>query len=156
MKRGSQLPPHIHRHVAAARAFHTDLIAHAQRRLQLLMKVAKHLDVLRSHNSTLAEKVSAAESSRKHLEMLDQLGRSWRATYADLRTAVKRIHHHLNLLTAGRLRAGKLRVRREELAVPSAQRAAGDDATTHVRTARSGNKNQPSMARSGTAGRGLY
>ena len=100
---GFRLPGHVHRHVTAARAFHTDLVAHAQRRLRVLIDLAKYLDALRSQNTSLAEKVSAAESSRRHLAALEQLGRSSRETYSDFQRAVRRVHHHLKRLrTIGR------------------------------------------------------
>jgi len=97
----SHLPDHVHRYVTAARAFHTDLIAHAQRRLRLLMNVASHLNVLRSRHSSLAEKLNAAESSRRHLKLLEQLRRSSHATYGDFRNAIQQIHHHLNRFAPG-------------------------------------------------------
>ena len=92
------MPDRVHRHVTAARAFHTDLLAHAQRRLRLLIDLGAHLNTLRSQNSTLAEKLGAAESSRRHLDVLEQLGRSSRETYSDFRDAVRRVHQHLNRL----------------------------------------------------------
>jgi hypothetical protein len=119
MERGSLLPDHVHRHVTAARAFHTDLVAHAQRRLRLLMNLAKHLSVLRSRNSTLSEKLSAAESSRRSLETIEQVRRSARETYRDFRNAVRRIHHHLN-----RFATAKLPTRQEERALRTMQGAA--------------------------------
>jgi DNA repair exonuclease SbcCD ATPase subunit len=129
MEPGFPLPHHVHRHVRAARAFHTDLIAHAQRRLRVLINVAKHLNVLRSRNSSLAEKLSAAESSRTHLETLEQLRRSSRETYSDFKNAVRRIHHHLKRLATGK-------ARREELAVWNVERAACADRRRrpHVKT----------------------
>jgi len=91
----------IHRHISAARAFHTDLIAETQRRLRLLMNLTRHLNVLRARESTLTDRLSAAESSRQELEALEQLRQSSVSTHRDLRTAVKRIHHHLNRLVSG-------------------------------------------------------
>ena len=88
----------IHHHISAARAFHTDLIGEAQRRLRVLSNLARHLDVLRRRESTLSDKLSAAESSRQQLEMLEQLRQSSRSTHRDLRTAMNRIHHQLNRL----------------------------------------------------------
>ena len=117
MERGSPLRDHVRRHVTAARAFHTDLIAHAHRRLRLLMNLAKHLNALRSHTSTLAEKLSAAESSRSYLETLEQLRRSSRETYSDFRTALRRIHRHLN-----RLASAKVRTATNELVLPGRRR----------------------------------
>jgi len=104
MERNSSPLHHVHRHVSAARAFHTGLIADTQRRLGVLMNLARHLDVLRSRKSTLSEKAVAAETSRQLLEMLEQVRRSSRETYRDLRNAITRIHHHLNRLTNGRVR----------------------------------------------------
>jgi hypothetical protein len=149
MERDSPLPHHVHRHVTAARAFHTDLIAHAQRRLRLLMNLAKYLNVLRSHNSTLPEKLSAAELSRKHLETLEQLRRSSSETYSDFRNAISRIHYHLNRLTTKKLRRSG-----EELGIQTAQRveqAAYAGRTTSDRTARSSSRDQSSPRESGNA-----
>jgi hypothetical protein len=99
-----QLPlgKRIHHHISAARAFHTGLIAETQRRLRMLTSLTKHLNVLRSRDSTLAEKVSAAESSRQQMDMLEQLRQSSLSTHRDLRNAVKRIHHHLNRPVGGK------------------------------------------------------
>jgi DNA repair exonuclease SbcCD ATPase subunit len=102
------LGKHIHRHISAARAFHTDLIAETQRRLRLLTNLTRHLSILRSRESTLTERLSAAESSRHELERLDQLRHSSISTHRDLRNAIRRIHHHLNKLIAGK-REGPLR-----------------------------------------------
>jgi hypothetical protein len=88
----------IRRHITAARAFHTDLIAVTQRRLRVLTNLTRHLNILRSAGSTLPERLSAAEASRRELETLEQLRRSSRSTHRDLRNAVKRIHYHLNRL----------------------------------------------------------
>jgi hypothetical protein len=140
MERGSSLPDHVRRHVTAARAFHTDLIAHAHRRLRLLINLAKHLNALRSHTSTLAEKLSAAESSRRYLETLEQLRRSSRETYSDFRTAVRRIHHHLNQLAGA-----KVRTATNELVLPTRQRvetAVCADRTTPDRTTASSSTRQ--------------
>jgi hypothetical protein len=92
----------VHRHISAARAFHTDLIAETQRRLSLLSNLTRHLNILRSRESTLPERLSAAESSRHELETLDQLRHSSISTHRDLRNAVRRIHHHLNKLITGK------------------------------------------------------
>ena len=92
----------IHRHISAARAFHTDLIAETQRRLRLLTNLTRHLDTLRSRESTLPERLSAAESWNRDLNTLDQLRQSAVATHRDLRKAVRRIHHHLNKLITGK------------------------------------------------------
>jgi hypothetical protein len=147
MERGSPLPDHVHRHVTAARAFHTDLIAHAHRRLRLLMNLAKHLNVLRSRNSLLAEKLSAAESSQQQLETLAQLRRSSREIYRDLSDAVRRIHHHLK-----RLVTGTRRLRRDELTVSGgARRAAWAGQENSDRTAPSSSKHEPPPRRSGRA-----
>ena len=91
----------IHRHIAAARAFHTDLIAETQRKLRLLTNLAAHLSVLRSRDSTPSERLSAAESSREELERLEQLRRSSVSTHRDLRNAIRRIHYHLHRWVAG-------------------------------------------------------
>jgi hypothetical protein len=104
MERNSSLPRHVHRHISAARAFHSGLIADTHRRLRVLMNLARHLDVLRSRKSTPAEKAAAAETSRQHLDMFEQLWRSSRETYRDLKNAIKRIHYHLNRLTNGSVR----------------------------------------------------
>jgi len=92
----------IHRHISAARAFHTDLIAETQRRLRLLTNLTRHLNTLRSRDSTLTERLSAADSSRQELKTLDQLRQSSVSTHRDLRNAVRRIHHHLNKLITGK------------------------------------------------------
>jgi hypothetical protein len=98
------MPPHlplgrrIHRHISAARAFHTDLIAETQRRLRVLTNLTRHLSILRSRESTPAEKLSAAESSHQELETLEELRRSSISTHRDLRNAVRRIHSHLKRL----------------------------------------------------------
>jgi len=98
-----QLPlgTRIHRHISAARAFHTDLIAETQRRLRVLTNLARHLNVLRSRDSTLAERLTAAELSRQELETLEQLRQSSVSTHRDLRNALRRVHHHLNRLVTG-------------------------------------------------------
>jgi hypothetical protein len=129
MERGTPLPEHTHRHVTSARAFHTDLIAQTHRRLRVLVNLARHLDVLRSRDSTLEEKLNAASSSSKHLELLEQLRRSSNETYRDFRTAVGRIRAHLS-----RLAAGTLRVRRQEPAARATQPVTGADRTNSDRT----------------------
>jgi hypothetical protein len=91
----------IHHHVSAARAFHTDLIAGTHRALRVLANLARHLNTLRSQESSLAERLDAAESSRVEVEKLEELRRSSLSTHRDLRQAFKRIHHHLNRMAAG-------------------------------------------------------
>ena len=107
----------IHRHIAAARAFHTDLIAEAQRRLRILTNLARHLSILRSRESTLTERLSAADASCEELETLEQLRRSSVSTHRDLRNAVKRIHYHLNRPVVGK------RPARNRVTLPSARAA---------------------------------
>jgi hypothetical protein len=63
MDQGQQLTDHVRRHISAARAFHTGLVADTHYRLRVLARFAAHLDVLRSRNSTFGEKVMAAECS---------------------------------------------------------------------------------------------
>jgi hypothetical protein len=66
----------------------------------VLVKLAAHLDVLRRRETTRSQKLIAAKSFREHSATLDQLGRSSRDTYRDLKTAIGRIHHHLNTFTS--------------------------------------------------------
>jgi hypothetical protein len=109
------------------------------------MTLAKHLNVLRSHNSTLPEKLSAAELSQKHLETLEQLRRSSAGAYSDFRNAIKRIHHHLNRLTTGKLRAEKLGA----TAVQRLDQVAHAERAPSARTARSSTREQSSPRESG-------
>ena len=98
MDQGQQLTNPVRRHISAARAFHTGLVADTHYRLRVLARLAAHLDVLRNHHSTFREKLIAAECSRQHLEAFEQLRHSSIATYRDLRSAIHRIHRHLNRL----------------------------------------------------------
>jgi hypothetical protein len=97
----SSLPDHVHRHICAARAFHTGLVAETHRRLRLLAALASHLNVLRSRESTLVEKAAAAQSSRRHLDDLEELRLASLATHRDLRSALTRIYRHLQRLARG-------------------------------------------------------
>jgi hypothetical protein len=94
----------VHHHVTAARAFHTDLIAQTHRRLRLLANLANHLHILRSRDSTLGERLNAAESSRVELERLEQLRQSSLSTHRDFRRAMRRIHAYLNRMATENVR----------------------------------------------------
>jgi hypothetical protein len=82
------------RHVSAARAFHTGLIAETHRRLSILTQMAEHLDVLRSPGAAAATKITAIEVSCRHLVALGKPG-DWRGTYRDLRGSLHAIRAHL-------------------------------------------------------------
>ena len=85
----------VHQHITAARAFHTDLIAETHRRLRLLTNLAHHLHILRSRDSTLTERLTAAESSRADLERLEESRHASLPIHRDFRRAMRRIHGHL-------------------------------------------------------------
>jgi hypothetical protein len=75
-------------------------LADAHRRFRLLLHLGQHLDVLRRPDSTLAEKVKAADFSRQHLNDLDELRRQQASTHRDLASAMKHIRRHLRALAA--------------------------------------------------------
>ena len=83
------------RHVSAARAFHTGLLADTHRLRDALTVLAKHLDVIRQRRTGIAEKLDAADASCLQLKILETLGDSWRETYCDLRGSVHRVRLHL-------------------------------------------------------------
>ena len=85
----------LKRHIAGARAFHTGLIADTHRRLELLRKIAVHIDCLRHPRSTPDEQLVAAEESCRHLRELRSMRRAWFATYTDLANSMRRVRDHL-------------------------------------------------------------
>jgi len=86
--------PELNRHVAAARAFHTGLVAETHRRLHLLRKIADHIEVLRHPTKQHEQKLAAAEASCRHLRSLAELGKAWRDTYSDLSRSLRRVREH--------------------------------------------------------------
>jgi hypothetical protein len=78
------------RHISAARAFHTGLVAETHRRLRSLRDLAVHIDVLRHSNRQPAEKLAAVKACDVHLATLERLTRPWRDTYRDLRQSLRR------------------------------------------------------------------
>jgi hypothetical protein len=90
----------LKQHISAVRAFHTGLVAEAQRRLYLLSRIGPHIDVLRRPNVAAHHKLNAAEESCKHLHALGQMRQPWHATYRDLARHLRQLRNHLRRLVA--------------------------------------------------------
>jgi hypothetical protein len=82
-------------HISAVRAFHTGLIAEAQRRRHLLSTMAPHVDRLRHPHAGISAKLSAIEQYWRHLKELGRMELPWNATHQDLARSMRRLHHHL-------------------------------------------------------------
>jgi hypothetical protein len=88
----------VGKHISAARAFHTGLIADTHRLQFSLEQMVPHLEVLRRRASATGEKLSAAETSYRHLETLRKNAAVWRETYRDLLSSVRRVRARLRRL----------------------------------------------------------
>jgi hypothetical protein len=86
--------PHnaVMRHVSAARAFHTGLIAETHRHLHVLRRMARYIDVLRRSNRRATEKLTAAAASCRELRSLEELKRPWQDLHRDFRYHLRRAH----------------------------------------------------------------
>ena len=102
--RQSKTSEDLLRHTAAARAFHTGLVADTQRLRDILNALERQLDVVRDQAGRHAEKLDAAEASCVHLKTLESVGDSWRDTYWDLRRSVRRVRFHLRRTTPKKAR----------------------------------------------------
>jgi hypothetical protein len=78
------------RHVTAARAFHTGLLAESHKHLHVLAALQQHLDLLRQERRHPHEKVAAAHACCKEMMRLRRLRQPWRDTYDDLRSSLVR------------------------------------------------------------------
>jgi hypothetical protein len=94
MRRRHELTDAVRRHISAARAFHTGLLADTHQLKAGLHKLAKHLDVLRHQGPGVEEKLKAAEASCLHTKTLEKLHRAWRETHLDLRRSLRHVRYH--------------------------------------------------------------
>ena len=78
------------RHIAAARAFHTGLIAESQKHLHVLAGFTRHIDVLREERRHAREKLASVQACCQELVNLRRLRQPWRDTYRDLRRSLVR------------------------------------------------------------------
>jgi hypothetical protein len=78
------------RHVTAARAFHTGLLAESHKHLHVLAALQQHLDLLRQERRHPDEKLAAAHACCKEMMRLRRLRQPWRDTYDDLRSSLVR------------------------------------------------------------------
>ena len=81
----------VARHVSAARAFHTGLVADTQRIRGALSTLSDHLNVVRHGKSAPAAKLAAVEAACLHLRTIEKLSDAWRETYRDLRRSLRRV-----------------------------------------------------------------
>ena len=79
----------IIRHVSAARAFHTGLIADSQRIRAAVGTLTDHLNVVRHAKSGPAATLAAVEAAYLHLSTIERFADAWRETYRDLRRSVR-------------------------------------------------------------------
>jgi hypothetical protein len=70
----------------------------------VLAALSNHINTVRHSKPAIAEKLSAAEASCVHIKTLETLEGSWRATFRDLRSSVRRMRAHLKLLAKGKRR----------------------------------------------------
>ena len=85
----------VARHVSAARAFHTGLVADTQRIRGALSVLTDHLNVVRHDKSGPAAKLAAIEAACLHLRTIEKLSDTWRETYRDLRRSLRRVQFHV-------------------------------------------------------------
>jgi len=92
---GEKADEAIVRHLSAARAFHTGLIADTQRVRAALSTLTDHLNVVRHSKSTPAAKLAAVEAAYLHMSTIDRLSIAWRETHRDLRRSVRLLRFHM-------------------------------------------------------------
>jgi hypothetical protein len=85
----------LRRHVSAARAHHTGLIADTSRLRAAVSGLTKHLNVIRHPDPPLDAKLVATEQCCSQLTRLENLGTTWRDTFSDLRRSMRRVRFHL-------------------------------------------------------------
>jgi hypothetical protein len=78
------------RHIAAARAFHTGLVAECQKHLHVLATFTRHIEVLGEERRPAQEKLAAIQACCRELANLRRLRQPWRETYEDLRHSLVR------------------------------------------------------------------
>ena len=78
------------RYVAAARAFHTGLIAESHRHLHVLGALSGYVDVLRQDRRRAHEKLASVQACCRELAKLRRMRQPWRDTYDDLRHSLVR------------------------------------------------------------------
>ncbi len=71
------------RHIAAARAFHTGLVAECQKHLHVLATFTRHIEVLGEERRPAQEKLAAIQACCRELASLRRLRQPWRETYED-------------------------------------------------------------------------
>jgi hypothetical protein len=91
----SKAPGELRRHTSAARAHHTGLIADTQRLKAAVNGLTKHLNVIRHPDPPLTAKRTATEQCCLQLNKLEKLGISWRDTFRDLCSSMRRVRFHL-------------------------------------------------------------
>ena len=95
------------KHIAAARAFHTVLIAQSQKHLHVLAGFTRHIDVLREERRHAREKLASVQACCQELASLRRLRQPWRDTYEDLRRSLSRARALLQrILNRSRKRSG--------------------------------------------------
>lgn len=83
------------RHVSAARAFHTGLVADTQRIHAAVSTLTDHLNVVRHAKAAPAAKLDAIEAACRHLGTIERLTDAWRETYRDLRRSLRRVRSYM-------------------------------------------------------------
>lgn len=78
------------RYIAAARAFHTGLIAESQKHLHVLGTFTRHIDALREERRHAREKLASVQACCQELAKLRRLRQPWRETYDDFRHSLVR------------------------------------------------------------------
>jgi hypothetical protein len=77
-------------HVAAARAFHTGLVAESYKHLHVLGTLNRYVDLLRQDRRRANEKLASIQACCRELAKLRRLRQPWRDTYDDLRHSLVR------------------------------------------------------------------
>ena len=85
----------VARHVSAARAFHTGLVADTQRLRGALSTLTDHLNIVRHGKSAPAAKLAAVDAACLHLRTIEKLSDAWRETYRDMRRSLRRVQSHM-------------------------------------------------------------
>jgi hypothetical protein len=77
-------------YVAAARAYHTGLIAESHKHLHVLSALSRYVDVLRQDRRRVQEKLASVQACCRELARLRRMRQPWRDTYDDLRHSLIR------------------------------------------------------------------
>jgi hypothetical protein len=104
-ERQHQQHRYVKRHISAARAFHTGLIAETYRHLHALQKMAPFIEILRHPDRRPHEKLAAATASCRELKALERMRQPWRDTYRDFRHSIQRAQAVLQSMVEPKTRA---------------------------------------------------